>query len=241
MVRKTLKQATEEAAAAAAEQNGVLDAGQVFADAEEEDGYDGPMPVNDAVWPDDDAAPDSLPAEVNEDGDVLLAEGTLDDRPAIMTQKTIKLMPPAEMADEWQLAANVDEAAAEIIERHDFSEYRDIRLACFWKRKGGRTQGHNNYGGVTVIKGAQRVLARYDVILWLAADHLEKASEEQIRNQIVRCLCMAGTNEEGEIVRLYPEATVYAKELAVAGAHNQELAWAKARFEQAPLITYAVG
>jgi hypothetical protein len=126
----------------------------------------------------------------------------------------------------------LERLAAILIDRHHLIAGM-VNLAVRWKATGGK------YHGKTVaLSGLNHHLHGVDFAIWLAADHLREReySPRQIEALLYHQLLRIGADDDGKPVLLDPDIIGFRDELIEYGAWHDDLAKAKASFEQARLL-----
>lgn len=114
----------------------------------------------------------------------------------------------------------------------------NVKLDVLWKRKGGKSQGIPTLSkAVLTVSGLAGYYTAADAVIWLAADHIrERAySPTQIEAILYHELCHLTIDEEGTPALRPHDFAGFLAELEHYGCWDDDLATAKAHFEQAGL------
>ncbi len=159
---------------------------------------------------------------------------------ALVPDQSIALVAPIFAADspKWMQSTDLESVADDIITRYNM-DAKQFRVGYCWKKNGGKRGGKPILGKTTRASGQSGFLAGVDVMIWLAADHLNGLAPDVVEAVLHHELLHIGEDEDtGELIIIEHDFTGFVLELDRYGAYTLDLAIAKQAFEQARLPEY---
>jgi len=186
-----------------------------------------PALVDDLIGPPDDGV-DSVTLSANGQSVTLTQEHARSApvRPA--------LLPPVLDEDE-AFAEDHDLDRAVAFLRFSYPELVNASVTVLWKAKGGRSNGKNTLGKCQKASGLLGYFVPSTFVIWLAADHLRGKTTHQIEAVLYHELKHIGLDDNGDPCVVAHDFTGFLSELDRYGCYLEDLAIAKAHFEQARL------
>ena len=146
-----------------------------------------------------------------------------------------RFIPPDEHFDEetgFLESRELEEIGAALVAHYPefgFLVNADARIAFVWKRKGGKSSGHDVYGKCQKPSGLLKHYSACDYIVWIAADHVRESgwTNRQLEALIYHELKHAGyeideKTGEMKLTTIAHDAELFHDELKRYGAWNRQ-------------------